>query len=947
MLYAFEDFELDPGRNQLRRAGSEIEIQATPLRLLVYLVRHRDRAVPKNELLDEIWPDAIVSEAALSSALKEVRRALGDDGQRQRFVRTQRGFGYRFLPDVIERAPAPRVHPIQQSVQRSEASSAPHAHVVPPIGSEAPPRESMSGRPAAKPVPPPRGLARLQRVDRWLLLLGTPLWILCFAFNVQSWLGGTGYPPLGVPVFQPESEYPVLEVLAPIVSFEGSELRVGDRLIRVGPYDLQGSGSLDFFSRFVEAAEGLDFVDVEVERDGARLVTRSPVVSLLRLAPVIVPVSLGFYVIAVLVVLANPRSPVARALFHVGLQLAIGFVALFGGPPWKTGLSIALHLAAYAIGPPLVMRFLYLVPRGEPLSLRQRRSLWGVGLVTAAAPSMVLGFPFSMASGVKFFPPLYTVCMVALAWGFCSKYASSDPFERRQLKWFMYGGYAAILPPMLAFAWFALLGDNILPAVLAQVSFVLIPIAIYIGIARTNLFDIDRLISATVSLNLLLFAAIAAALVLAPRVAEVASNALGLDATTGQLAFAALLTTGMLSLQSKLRPRIEQWFFKDRHAIDTGIGHLLSQISSCSDAAALAQTTGDGLMALLKPQVCALYAREGSAFGLLYAGGAAVPPAIGSDTPLMATLQRKQTPLSLNERAGGKGRDGLDPFDRAVLDTLGAEVVVPIVRGSEVALILCLGAKNSGDVYTPTDVALLSSLAHTVSLALQRFDEVALGEETRRLEASLRRYVPGAVADAIDHGEELEAKTQEVSVLFVDLRNYTALSEAHGAEEIFSTVNRYTEAVSQLVREQGGVVVEFNGDGMMAVFGAPTPLPDKEASAVRAALAITGSIGDLPAPDGTVGALRAGVGIATGSAFVGNIRAVDRLIWSAIGNTTNLAARLEGLTRDLEADVVIDATTWERAGSDAADFEPRLRTPVRGRSTRHDLYVRPIGRVGP
>lgn len=940
MLYVFEDFELDPGRNQLRQTGHEVAIQATPLRLLVYLVRHRDRAVPKNELLDVIWPDSVVSETALSTALKEVRRALGDDGRNQRFIRTQRGLGYRFVPDVAERTETLSAPSIEARPQAPNVSATPLAKAV---SSETPPRESITTSPDSVISDPlPRGLARLQPIDRWLLLIGTPVWVLCFAFNVQSWVGGTGYPPIGIPVFQGEGEYPVLEVLAPIVSFEGSEVRVGDRLVRVGRFDMRGVGSFRFFLHFVEAAEGQEFVEVEVERDGLRIVTRSPVVPLVRLAPVVIPVSLGFYIIAVLVLFANPRDPVTRAFFHVGLQLAIGFVALFGGAPWKTELSIAFHFLAYSIGPPLVMRFMYLTPHGEPLSRRQHVSLFALGLVTAFLPTMVLGFPLSMATGVKAFPPFYTLCMLVLALGFRAKYLSADPVERRQLKWFFYGGYAAILPPMLAFGWFALLGDNMLPAVMAQVSFVLLPIAIYIGVTRTNLFDIDRLISMTVSLNVLLFAAIAAALVLAPRIAEAASSALGIDATTGQLAFAVILTAGVLPLQGILRPRIEQWFFTERHVLDTGIATLLTEVSVCSDPAELARTTGDGLMALLKPQSCALYAREGTAFSLLYAGGSAVPPAIGSDTPLIAALERKPVPLVLEKRAGGRGRGDLDPFDRAVLETLGAKVVVPIVRESETALILCLGAKGSGDVYTPTDVALLSSLAHTVSLALQRIDDATLGEETRKLEASLRRYVPGAIADVIDHGEELPAKSQEVSVMFVDLRGYTALSEGHEAEAIFGTINRYTEAVSHVVREQGGVIVEFNGDGMMAVFGAPTSLPDKEAAAVRAALAIAQSVRLLPAPDGKLGALRAGVGIATGPVFVGNIRAVDRLIWSAIGNTTNLAARLEALTRDLAAEVVIDATTWERAGDEAAHFKARLRTPIRGRSTRHDLYVMPI-----
>ncbi len=107
-------------------------------------------------------------------------------------------------------------------------------------------------------------------------------------------------------------------------------------------------------------------------------------------------------------------------------------------------------------------------------------------------------------------------------------------------------------------------------------------------------------------------------------------------------------------------------------------------------------------------------------------------------------------------------------------------------------------------------------------------------------------------------------------------------------------------------------MVEFNGDGMMAVFGAPRDLAHKERAAVEAGCEIVAAVGAMPVEDagGHQTKLSVGVGIATGEAFVGNIQAVDRMIWSAIGNTTNLAARLQSLTRDLDASLVIDNGTW-------------------------------------
>ena len=210
------------------------------------------------------------------------------------------------------------------------------------------------------------------------------------------------------------------------------------------------------------------------------------------------------------------------------------------------------------------------------------------------------------------------------------------------------------------------------------------------------------------------------------------------------------------------------------------------------------------------------------------------------------------------------------------------------------------------------------------------------------MQESLRRYVPGAVAEQLASGAELTAGEREVSVLFVDIRGYTGFAESRRAAEVFSTVNRYTEAVSQVVQKHGGSVVEFNGDGMMAVFGAPRELAHKERAAVEAGREIVEAVGALPV-EGTRAGLSVGVGIATGEAFVGNIQAVDRMIWSAIGNTTNLAARLQGLTRDLHASLVIDVRTWERAQPSAADFEARPGVPIRGRREAQNLYALALG----
>ncbi len=102
MRYVFEDCELDTTLFELRRAGRAIKVEPQVFDVLVHLVRHRDRVVTREELLDSVWGDRFVSESALSSRLKAVRQAIGDDGQLQRCIRTVHRRGYRFVAPVEE-----------------------------------------------------------------------------------------------------------------------------------------------------------------------------------------------------------------------------------------------------------------------------------------------------------------------------------------------------------------------------------------------------------------------------------------------------------------------------------------------------------------------------------------------------------------------------------------------------------------------------------------------------------------------------------------------------------------------------------------------------------------------------------------------------------------------------------------------------------------------------
>jgi class 3 adenylate cyclase len=783
-------------------------------------------------------------------------------------------------------------------------------------------------------------VSRLAPLDKALVLILVPLWVVCFALSVKTQIQDMRTIGIGLSVASADG-YPVLDGGFDAASLtnplEAAGLRAGDQLLRVGDADLRGVGSIGFAARALRRGESS--ATVLYERGGERREAFLPL-SNNSLFLSLLAASLAFGASALFLLLRARPTPMVRRYFHAAMCVAVGG-CIFAGSPLELYLYMGIHIIALALLVPLFLRCALVFP--DDVAPSSRWHEYWPWFFALAGPWAILQYTGWMRIGTVGLWTAQALGTVALLGVATYKYRQGDPLARRQLKWVLFGAYCAIVPLMLAavsaawdprFTWLVPTSWWLGP---------IFPLSLVIAVVRFNLFDIDRLISAAASYNIVLMALGAGALILVPRVAEAASGLLGIDPGTGQVALSLLLAGVVVPAHRRVRPQIDRLFFKERFALHHGVADLLPSLSECADARALTERLGVGLNRLLQPEGCVVYALVEESYVPVFAEGRAVPPAFEATSPLVVTLGDRRKPLSLGAAGRRPDEAPLGPFDRAALETLGAEVVVPIRRDSVLAAFICLGPKRSGDVYTSTDLSQLASVAETASQQLRRFDQDALIREGREMQESLRRYVPGAIAEQLSDGAELASGEREVSVLFVDIRGYTSFSESRKAEEIFSTVSRYTETVSQIVRGHGGSVVEFNGDGMMAVFGAPRELAHKERAAVEAGREMVEDVAALPVEGGA--ALSVGVGIATGEAFVGNIQAVDRMIWSAIGNTTNLAARLQSLTRELEAAVVIDSPTWERAQASAADFEKRPEVPIRGRRAIQDVYALPL-RIG-
>ena len=674
-----------------------------------------------------------------------------------------------------------------------------------------------------------------------------------------------------------------------------------------------------------------------MERDG---VPRS---AWLALDPIPLPwrtavLSAAFASLGLLAFRRARGSPAARAALLGSVGYALHWHAFPGDGEAHNQVAFVTLLVVPSIVGVACVRVLLLFPEEVAVKSPFARALpWLFALNGPALTSWVIGTPLPPSLG----QPLAlagSVALIATLFGLlASNYLRASAFGRRQLRWVLLGFYLGLVGPLFAAGLAFAVPDLWWLYHVSLCSSIAIPLCLMVAFHRDHLFDVDRLITAAASYSLLVGIALASLLAVAPAASAQLAHVTSLDPGTSQLVLAAALAPVVGGAQRYLRPRLERILFPERRALEQGAGVLRDELARAEKPADLLALLGGRLDELLRPECLAIYGRAGDVYAPVHARGPAIAPSFGAGGPIATLLAQAAQTLDVARFRGGAA-GGAARAERAVLDGMGAQLLVPIELAGDLVAFVCLGRKESGDIYTETDRVLLQSLADLASRELRRFGHEATQRQEREMMDKLRRYVPGAVAAEIASGGELEEGEREVTVLFVDVRGYTGLAEGRRAPEIFATVNRYTQTVSDVVLRYGGVVVEFNGDGMMAVFGAPRPLPRKEESAVRAARDLVREVGTIEL-DGT--RLSVGVGVASGPAFVGSVRAVDRHIWSALGNTTNLAARLEKLTRELGASVCVDAPTWEAAGDAGTDFTARLGQVIRGRSEPVDVFLLP------
>lgn len=253
---------------------------------------------------------------------------------------------------------------------------------------------------------------------------------------------------------------------------------------------------------------------------------------------------------------------------------------------------------------------------------------------------------------------------------------------------------------------------------------------------------------------------------------------------------------------------------------------------------------------------------------------------------------------------------------------------------------------NSGRIVAFTDAEFSLVLGIVGTLAV-----VYLGEafERQYARATFARFVPPDVVDQVlastDDDLRLAGVERVCTVMFSDLRGFTQFSESQPVERVIAVVNHYLNEMTEAILAAGGTLIAYMGDGIMAVFGAPLEQDDHADRALRAAREMIGprlaAFNAWLTEQGYEAGMRMGVGLNTGPVMCGNVGAEQRVEYTAIGDTTNTASRLEGMTKGSDHMLFVSESTRDHLREVPEDLVFLEEFEVRGREAKMRVHSIP------
>lgn len=526
-----------------------------------------------------------------------------------------------------------------------------------------------------------------------------------------------------------------------------------------------------------------------------------------------------------------------------------------------------------------------------------------------------------------------------------SMFKASSNVARQRVRMILFGAAIAFIPPLGTMFLNHFTGFNF-PWNYLSIFGIFFPASIAYSIIRHNLFDADTIIKRTVG-----YAVVTAIIIGAYVLVSISFNVLlGNYEIARSKAFPIVFTLVIILIFNPLRNRIQSLvdriFFRKEYDYGEIIDNISNAITSLLDL-------GEILRQMVKTFMEDMFINTSSVMLLnpakteyqVYLVDGERKNEIEKiilkrDQPLIQIIEKEKKELTKYDVLE-------DPKYRAIcedcarnFETLHASLMFPLVFQDKVIGLLNLGEKKSGKSYNREDIDLLRTLANQGAVAIQNAKLVDQMKAEEAVRTNLARYLSPHIVDQVIRKNvqvNLGGDRKVVTVLFSDIRNFTRISEALPPDKLVHLLNEYFTEMAKIIFENQGSLDKYIGDAIVAVFGSLIPLESPGRTAVQAAIQMMQEMSSLNErwKDQYGFRMDIGIGINTGEVFLGNIGSPERMEFTVIGDTVNIASRFSDVAK--AGQILITKGTFASLGPDIRHNELPP-TEVKGKTGKLEVF---------
>ncbi|MEO6728358.1 MAG: adenylate/guanylate cyclase domain-containing protein [Candidatus Dojkabacteria bacterium] len=237
---------------------------------------------------------------------------------------------------------------------------------------------------------------------------------------------------------------------------------------------------------------------------------------------------------------------------------------------------------------------------------------------------------------------------------------------------------------------------------------------------------------------------------------------------------------------------------------------------------------------------------------------------------------------------------------------------------------------SSNRLWPFLQIVILSSIIYLINVLFSYYEKILKVEQMQK---ALGTFVNKKVSEDLLNGTTLRLSGEQrfISVMFMDIRDFTTLTENMKVNELLKFLNGYLAFMSNIILKNGGTIDKYIGDSIMALWNAPVDIKFHAYNSIMAALDIVANMKDFQIKNSKLPKIKVGIGISTGPTVVGNIGTEAKLNYTVIGDNVNLASRIEGLTKKYRISILVTDTTAEECQGSNIIFREIDTVLVKGR----------------